>query len=273
MNNSSAFEIFLKNFQSFQEDINSKLTKLDDKINSVSNKESNPIETNVILNKINFDRNKLKITKIYDKMARYKNHVNMFETHLKNETTPPTLFYTEFPIPFLQDDEEFVFEYNGLIKEFQTKSMLLCKKTLIERIDNCVEELSILKSNSEGIENIGEKFEFIETKVNKDLEPEFKIKHEQVLRARSIPYEVGIVGENMVLGTQKYKNKNKNGTKFKNSRQQPNINSRYHNYNQNNNGNNGNYNRNYRHNKPFYKRRHYNTKENQNQPIQEQNLT
>ena len=108
----------------------------------------------------------------------------MFETHLKNETTPPTLFYTEFPIPFLQDDEEFVFEYNGLIKEFQTKSMLLCKKTLIERIDNCVEELSILKSNSEGIENIGEKFELIETKVNKDLEPEFKIKHEQVLRAR-----------------------------------------------------------------------------------------
>jgi len=45
---------------------------------------------------------------LMNKLARYKNHLDIFKLHLAKESTPASLFYSNFPAPFLSDDEVFV---------------------------------------------------------------------------------------------------------------------------------------------------------------------
>ena len=41
--------------------------------------------------------------------------------HITNNTSPPSLFYNRFPVPFLEDDHSFVKNYNDLIRSFSKK--------------------------------------------------------------------------------------------------------------------------------------------------------
>ena len=117
------------------------------------------------------------IKKNFNKKLRYNFHVNQFEKHLQNSTCPQSLNYDRFPIPFLQDDENFVNKYNQLIETFQRDTMALCIESLRERVDKIDSYLLEVKDKLKDSEaNIEQKFENIEKSVNTSLEKFFKHK-------------------------------------------------------------------------------------------------
>lgn len=58
------------------------------------------------------------ISSFFNKVLRYTNHIQSAQSYIKNGTTPPALFYKNFPTPFLNDDTKFVNDYNALISKF-----------------------------------------------------------------------------------------------------------------------------------------------------------
>ena len=185
--NSNEFSrLLLEKFDTFQREIQKQITDIHLKINFDSGTTATFKPTNETPS--NFTEAETIINNIYNKLARYHNHIKNYDTHLENNTTPRSLFYNRFPKPFIQDDADFVKEYNKYISEFQTKAILLSKETLEKRIDSLERELVEFKTKFSSEKDIDLKFKTIEKKVFKSLEPQFKIKNEQTLRAMAKPY-------------------------------------------------------------------------------------
>ena len=68
-------------------------------------------------------------------ILRKENNINLLEFHLKNETYPNQLFFDKFPTPFLLFDEQFVNNYNKIIKETQIQIMTLAISSLTQQTD------------------------------------------------------------------------------------------------------------------------------------------
>jgi hypothetical protein len=47
-------------------------------------------------------------------LLRYKNDIRLYETHMKNGTTPSELFYCRLPHPILPENRKFVENYNNI---------------------------------------------------------------------------------------------------------------------------------------------------------------
>ena len=137
-----------------------------------------------------FTQAKFLISKNFNKLARYKNHIQMFETHLINKTTPPSLFYNKFPQPFLADDEAYVDDYNNLVSDFQAKAMNLAKTHLEKRINNLEDDLLKIKESLSSDPNINNKFDDLKLEVEGVLKEDFLKKSEKVLKTKAIKFKV-----------------------------------------------------------------------------------
>ena len=118
----------------------------------------------------------------------------MFNSHLANKTTPSALFYNKFPEPFLNDDFEYVKQYNDLISVFQSDVLALSKSFLEKRIKTLESKLNDIKSNL--IENnadsdINNSFAQIITQQNTILRERFEKANAKACRAKSIPFVSG----------------------------------------------------------------------------------
>ena len=133
------------------------------------------------------------IKNCFNKIKRYENHIKLFESHLENGSSTPKLFYNKFPVPFLADDEDFVDQYNDLIKEFQVRAMLLSKEFLLKRIEKNENKIrgkkQILKEKNDD-NSVDAHIKTLENKVDKDLEKYFELKNEQFNRITIQKYQV-----------------------------------------------------------------------------------
>ena len=125
------------------------------------------------------------IKNCFNKIKRYENHIKLFKSHIGNGSSPPSLFYNRFPVPFLADDENYVEDYNDLINEFQTKAMNLSIKYLYKRISKNEEKLQAKKDSMKEKNDsklVDTHVTSLESTVNKDLEKYFTDKNEQFNR-------------------------------------------------------------------------------------------
>lgn len=106
----------------------------------------------------------IRVKRIYNKHIRYNNHINIMKIHATRKTTPKSLFYNQFPLPFLKDDAVFIEAYNKIIAETQTKTMNLIKTTFETRVENLDKELDKIK------EDFGTNAEFVDLDLNKIFE-------------------------------------------------------------------------------------------------------
>jgi hypothetical protein len=146
-------------------------------------------------NFIDFNTSKDFLNRLINKKLRYKNHINIINTHQNNQTTPSSLFFNKFPKPFLNDDIAFVEDYNKLVREFQTKSLNLISNSLNARVSLIDTKLSDIKSNliekdlDETLCN--NNFSKLETDNNNSLANQFQRANEKVLRCSNKPFVAG----------------------------------------------------------------------------------
>jgi hypothetical protein len=128
-----------------------------------------------------------KLFNIADKMHRYNEHIRIAETHLENGTTPPSLFFNRFPVPFLADDQAYLDVYNDLCEDFQHKALKQNIFSLQSRIATLGEELNNLKHKH----NIPEDFFIqLESKVKNKLQDIFERNSNKCLRANVVKWSV-----------------------------------------------------------------------------------
>ncbi|RMZ99401.1 hypothetical protein BpHYR1_018447 [Brachionus plicatilis] len=97
---------------------------------------SNKINSNMdlLLDKVNNVNYIAKVHNLYNKQLRYKHHLKVFDTHLSQKSIPSTLKHTNFPVPFLQDDDKWVanldaeFLFEDIKKEKEEKLSRFFKK-------------------------------------------------------------------------------------------------------------------------------------------------
>lgn len=198
LNTVTDHEFILEHLKIFQKEFENKFNEINNKIELNRNNSPSltvPDRSSTSQPRVepdNFSHSKTAISRLFNKLARYKNHIQMFKTHLNNKTSPPSLFFNRFPTPFLHDDETFVNNYNALIEDFQVKTMNLCVSTLESRINSLEVKLIDFKTKFSEDENIDNKFNELELSVNKQLEPQLKIKSEQTTRCKVIPFKVKV---------------------------------------------------------------------------------
>lgn len=173
-------------------DKNDELLLLKQKIETLTNeiirlKSNDKVNNSNILNKrrdFTLQETNIMCKRNIEKIHKYHNHINLFKTHIENETTPPALFFRNFPKPFLSDDENFINEYNDLVRKFQNEAMKMSIRYLEERIKTKEEYIQEISKDK----NID--LSTIEEEIIENLKPMFNIKQEKALRARSIPFSV-----------------------------------------------------------------------------------
>jgi hypothetical protein len=130
------------------------------------------------------------LKKIFNKTARYENHIKLLQTHLENGTSPPSLFFKRFPRPMLIDDDEFVDWYNDSILKWQEIIMLKLIETLKSRIFDLFKEITKLKAILKDEEKLNDKLNNLNEIVLNELKHNFNIKNEQTLNCKIIKYKV-----------------------------------------------------------------------------------
>ena len=145
-------------------------------------------QTNPVYDELN--KLKLQFKNVYFKSKRFKAHAQYFERYIIEKKVPPSLFYKQFPRPFLPHDPAFVDSYNNIIREFQTAVIKLCsqhvQKVLDDDINPKVErltnEIKLLTSDGDTIIrevsfNVDKSFEndYLKTKERKYNRIELKL--------------------------------------------------------------------------------------------------
>lgn len=108
-------------FQSTANNTNNNISAKDESIELINN------EINLL---------KIQFKNLYSKQKRFECHANYFKSYIKHKLVPPALFYNRFPMPFLPSNDDFVTEYNELIRKFQSDCLDLCLKHVENMIDN-----------------------------------------------------------------------------------------------------------------------------------------
>ena len=129
-----------------------------------------------------FNEAKSFLYRSFDKLGRYNNHIKLFDTHLENKTAPPSLFFRNFPKPFLADDEDFVNEYNDLILNFQAQIMNLCKKHLDLRIVKVNNDILKIKEDLKNDVNLEGNLSDLKNEIDAKQKDIFLKKNEQTVR-------------------------------------------------------------------------------------------
>jgi len=181
-------------------------------------------------------------------LALKLNHIENNEKHIQNGTTPASLFFNRFPIPFLKNNHRFIDGYNNLISEFQVATLNLTNAELRIETELIENELSSLTFDNPTILT-HEKMNEINTNISNSLTEHFENKANKVYTIKK-----WVVTEDYIPDpSQKYR---KNNYSYNNSNKSYNSNNsnnsskyqstpkrkRYQSFN--NNGNNNNNNRN-----------------------------
>ena len=109
------------------------------------------------------DVNQIKILNLMEKIAKFKNHINIFRIHLSKNTTPSTLFFNRFPKPMFYDDEHLINSYNDIILKAQTDlikaSIKSCEDKLKYYEDELLGYINSLNTNDRNIKELYKKLE------------------------------------------------------------------------------------------------------------------
>ena len=192
------------------------------------------------------DVNQIKILNLMEKIAKFKNHINIFRIHLSKNTTPSTLFFNRFPKPMFYDDEQLINSYNDIILVAQTDMIKASIKSCEDKLKYYEDELlGYINSLNSNDRNIKEFYKKLEDGKLESLSEFFSKKSEIAERAISRPYT-----KNYLQNSNRFKNKNFNTSYIDTSRYSStsnlslssNINK---DFNQSTPTNNQNYSRNY----------------------------
>ena len=115
------------------------------------------------------------LSRMINKKLRFENHKIINEIHTANKSTPSSLFYNRFPIPFFADDEDFVSKQNKIIERYQTDTLDLIKQVLDEKITSIDSRIVDFQEKLTG-KNLCKDFEFA------DLVKELNNTEEQKIR-------------------------------------------------------------------------------------------
>ena len=138
------------------------------------------------------ERNKI-FKKIKNSMRRIfikENDIKLLKFHLTNGTTPNQLVFSNFPLPFLHHNDNFVTKYNDLISSFQTNAMDLSISCLEENIKDLKNNIIELKSQLSDFDNLDSMLKLTEKNLIKELKKQFDSAHEKALRIIARPYTV-----------------------------------------------------------------------------------
>ena len=94
-----------------------------------------------------FEKSKILIGRLMDKIARYKHHLKILDIHRQQKTTSDSLSFRRFSPPFFNDDNNYTNQYNQLIEKFQHDVMKLMEKSLKLRILQANSKLKDIKQN------------------------------------------------------------------------------------------------------------------------------
>jgi hypothetical protein len=125
----------------------------------------------------------------FSKLIRYDSHLKILSTHIEAKTTPSSYFYNRFPRPFLQDDEEYIKDYNDLIGKFQLEAMNLNKKYLSARSNTINKNLEDIKAkfiDKDSTKILNETRNKIETSLKSLIDKNYN----RALRTKAVPYSV-----------------------------------------------------------------------------------
>ena len=112
-----------------------------------TNKNSNSTQ-NRIDNVINNNRKDfLKLRRNINKTLRYNNHLATFQIHEDNKSTPKSMFFERYPIPFFQEDQEYIDKYNLIVENTQQETTNLIKSTLNKRLIKAKEDMIIYEED------------------------------------------------------------------------------------------------------------------------------
>lgn len=118
----------------------------------------------------------------YGKLLVNQHHINIFKTHLSQETCTPTLLWSNFPEPLLPFDTYYMEGYNKIILAFQKSALDLgiecCEKRVIENTNT----INSYKDKYINTEQLDEKLLSIKMKKEKNLKTKFDSDNERVLR-------------------------------------------------------------------------------------------
>ena len=172
------------------------------------------------------------------KRAKNENHIRLFETHLSNNTVPPSLLWNNFPKPLLPCDQYYVSEFRKLIQTFQTNALKLNIECCNIRTNENIELINSYKLNYTSTENLNEKLENIKNTAYKSLESEFKESSEKISRyypqqlpLASLPHLKDVSFNN---SNRQSSHSTPNSQNRTNKRQRNNSNSRNNSFNTNN---------------------------------------
>lgn len=206
-------------------DTSSLLTQLISAINSLSqnrnlNEPSNSPDQSII--------NQIK--HIYRRILKKQNHIAILQFHLKNSTTPSSLFFHAFPEPFLAHDQNAVDDHNKIIIEAQTKMMESSIKHLTLQINALESNLSQIKSQLNQ-PNLNELLFTIKTETETELKPEFDRVDAKAKRHAAKPYMVkpnNTSPRDTANSTIETKTLNKNRIPHRHTNDRQSSNSRFH---------------------------------------------
>ena len=87
------------------------------------------------------------IIRLINRKLRYENHIAINQVHLSNKSTPNSLFYNRFPLPFFNEDESFVNKQNKLIERYQVDTLELIKEHLNLRLEDIEDKIGTMKND------------------------------------------------------------------------------------------------------------------------------
>jgi len=183
-----------------------------------TNNGNNIIDTSVVsIQDMSNSTDRIKILKKIryniNRKLRKSNDIRIFEFHIANGTTPSSLFFANYPEPFLNTDDLFIEQYNTIIANSQKEIMKLSIKRLREQINLIEERINNFKSKLQDTEEIQKEINKIYVNESKSLEKAFMEADKKAKRVVSRPFvakkynHVGLknkeskVGKNKVLKT------------------------------------------------------------------------
>jgi hypothetical protein len=119
-------------------------------------------------------------------LEKTKNNIKIMQLHLNQGSVPISLYFSNYPQPFLKHDDKFIESYNNLIKKFQIETIGL----IIERLNQLqIEKASEIESMKFLLNNHVKDVDSIVNKkmneVNKDIQKIIKKSNDKAQKCKN----------------------------------------------------------------------------------------
>jgi hypothetical protein len=121
------------------------------------------------------------------KIQKLEHHLQIHDLHKKTNTTPGSLFYTNFPRPMFFDNDEYLSDYNKIIEKFQSDVMSLNIEEFHNRLRHTRSKLNEIKNIFIHLPDIDKYFENIQKDAENAQLVSFNNKYAAVTRYVSKP--------------------------------------------------------------------------------------